>query len=221
MLTLPASLFSAESSILSGLPAIVLSEVKRPWPSGCAAADREPVDRGEHLILDAARLEHGDGAVSERDDADLDRAWLLLDEGAGGSLGGLDPGRLEVLGVHAVRDVEGKDHGALTLRHGKVDGRSRQRRTRRGRSRRRRARTGCGAAAGAGSRSSARGLRTPAAPPAGRAAAEPPRMRARAAARPRGEAASTVSRTTSAPPRFRDSTIRTRAGTRSSSVETS
>ena len=34
MLTLPASsLLSAESSIFSGLPAIVLSEVKRPWPS--------------------------------------------------------------------------------------------------------------------------------------------------------------------------------------------
>ena len=39
-----------------------------------AAADREPVDRREHLFLDVARLEHGDGAVAERDDADLDRA---------------------------------------------------------------------------------------------------------------------------------------------------
>ena len=33
MLTLPASLSSADSSIFSGLPAIVLSDVKRPWPS--------------------------------------------------------------------------------------------------------------------------------------------------------------------------------------------
>ena len=54
MSTSPPSLSSADSSICSGFPAIVLSDVKRPWPSEVPPPDREATDRGEDLLLDVA-----------------------------------------------------------------------------------------------------------------------------------------------------------------------
>ena len=50
------------------------SDVKRPWPSDVPPLDREPVDRRDHVSLTLLGLQHGDGAVAERDDADPDRA---------------------------------------------------------------------------------------------------------------------------------------------------
>ena len=110
-----------------------------------------------------------------------------LHEGAGGNLRRIDPRRLEVLGAHAVRDVEGEDHRALALaarRRSRSVGRAR---TRPARSPPRRARTGCGAAA---ARRAARRRHEPfgrrAARRAGRAGGAPTSRRARAAARARG-----------------------------------
>ena len=106
---------SAASSIVSGFPAIALERREEALAERGAAARREAVDRREHVVLDGGRLQGGDGAVAERDDADPDRARLLLDERAGGRLRRLDPGRLEVVGAHAVRHVEGEDHRALAV----------------------------------------------------------------------------------------------------------
>ena len=57
-----------------------------------AAARREASDRGDHLLLDVGRPEHGDGAFAERDHADADRARLTLRERRRRRLRGLDAG---------------------------------------------------------------------------------------------------------------------------------
>ena len=80
MFTAPSSLSSAASSIVSGLPAIALSDVKRPWPSEVPPPTERRLIAATTSSLHVARPEHGDGAVAERDDADLDRPRLLLDE---------------------------------------------------------------------------------------------------------------------------------------------
>ena len=54
MFTTPASLSSADSSIVSFFPAIALSDVKRPWPSDVPPLDREALDRRDHVRLHVA-----------------------------------------------------------------------------------------------------------------------------------------------------------------------
>ena len=115
--TVPASLSSADWSIFSGLPAIALSDVKRPSPSDVPPPTESRLIAASTACLVVARRQDRDGAVAERHHADLDRPRLSGHEGAGSDLRRLDPRRLQVLGEHAVRDVEGEDHGALALRH--------------------------------------------------------------------------------------------------------
>ena len=52
-------------------------------------------------------------AVAEGDDADLNGSGLVLDKGACGLFGGRYSTGLEIIGSHAVGDVEGEDDGAL------------------------------------------------------------------------------------------------------------
>ena len=166
------SLSRADSSIVSGFPAIALSEVKRPWPSDVPPLDREPLDRRDDLLLHVARPEHGDGAVAERDDADLDRPRLLLDERERGasspprSGSARDPRRAccstrRRRGSPCLRDRAPRGSRSVA-----------RARSRRGRARSRRARTGCAGASGrADRRSSGRALRTRAGPRARRVGA--------------------------------------------------
>ena len=63
---------------------------------------------------------HYVAGVAERDDADADARRLVGDERPRRLLGGRHPGRREVLRLHARRDVEREDHGALPP--GEVDG---------------------------------------------------------------------------------------------------
>ena len=111
--TAPASRSRADWSIVSGFPAIALSDAKRPWPSDVAAGGGQPLDRSDDVLLDVARPEHRHRAVTESDDADLDRARLLLDEGLRSLLGGLHRVGSRSSAPHAVRHVEGQDHGAF------------------------------------------------------------------------------------------------------------
>ena len=147
-----------------------------------AAAHRQPVDRGDHLVLDVGRPEHGDGAVAERDDADLDRRRLLFHERAGGALRRLDPGGLEILGAHAVRHVEGEDHRAFAARAARGSSSGARARTRR--------------AASAGGEERERHVAAPAAAPRRRVGTSP--SAASRAARPRSPADADTYATTSA-----------------------
>ena len=122
MSTAPSSRSSAASSIVSGFPAIAPSDVWRPWPSEVPPPTGEALDRREHVLLHIARPKRGDGAVAERHDADLDRARLPLDERGSRLFRRLDPTRLEVIGAHAVRDVEGEDHRALAFGNATLGG---------------------------------------------------------------------------------------------------
>ena len=116
MSTSPASLSSADSSICSGFPGDRAERGEDALPERGAAARREAPDRRNHLLLHGRRPEHRHGAVAERHDADPDRARLSLREGRGRRLRRLHPGRLEIVGPHAVRHVEGEDHRPLPLR---------------------------------------------------------------------------------------------------------
>ena len=90
-----------------------------PCPSEVPRSGRQALDRREHRGLVVRRRLDRQPGVAERDDADDDAGGLALDEGLGGRLGRVHPGRLEVVGRHAARDVEGEDDRAL--RAGQAD----------------------------------------------------------------------------------------------------
>ena len=91
-----------------------------PWPSDVAPSGVEPVDGRQHVGLDVGRLLGDEAAVAEGDDADLDRAPAACStNGAAAALAASMRVGFEVLGPHAVRHVEGEDHGALAVRAGR------------------------------------------------------------------------------------------------------
>ncbi len=68
------------------------------------------IDRVQHdRVIEAGRL-HDHGARAEGHDPDPDPGWLLADEVLGCNLRGTDAGRLDVGGGHAVGDVDSEDH---------------------------------------------------------------------------------------------------------------
>ena len=77
-----------------------------------AAGRGQPVDRGERRRVVVGGRLRGQRLVAEDDHADVDRVRLVLDEARRGRLRGGQPGRLEVLGRHAVGDVEDQHHRA-------------------------------------------------------------------------------------------------------------
>ena len=93
-----------------------------PLSERCATQRCQSVDGGEYLGMVVRGLLRQQRSVAERHDAHLDRVGLLLDERARRGLGGVDACRLQVGGVHAVRDVEGEDDGALSVRYAEADG---------------------------------------------------------------------------------------------------
>ena len=82
-----------------------------------AALRVEPVDGRQDQCLVVGRDLDGEAAVAEGDHADQHRGRLALDEASCRGLGRLHPGRREVVGRHAARDVEREDDRPLDARH--------------------------------------------------------------------------------------------------------
>ena len=127
MFTAPASLSSADSSIVSVFPAIALSDVKRPWPSDVPP----PTERRLIAAITSAFTLLGCRTVTALSPNATTPIRIELGcrstKAVAAAFAAVDPCRLEILGAHAVRDVEGEDHRALPLRHREAHGRARER----------------------------------------------------------------------------------------------
>ena len=77
----------------------------------------QPLDRGDRLVVVPGRRAGGQRALVEGDHADVDRVGLRLDEPRRRGLCGGQAGGCGVRRRHAVRDVEGEDHGTGGPRH--------------------------------------------------------------------------------------------------------
>ena len=111
---------------------------QNPLPERGALLGSQPFDRGEDARLIARRRLDGDAGVAECHHAHDDARRLVLHERLRRGLCGVHTGRLEVVGRHAARDVEGEDDGPLlarevdhALRPGHRDGHDRDARRRR------------------------------------------------------------------------------------------
>ena len=116
MSTSPPSLSSADSSICRGLPAIVLSEVKRPWPS-----DVPPLAESRRIAATTSSFTSvGRSTVRALSPNATMPTRIVLGcrsaNAVAAAFAALDASGLEIVRPHAVGHVEGEDHRALSLR---------------------------------------------------------------------------------------------------------